>query len=155
MFEIRPIGADENLAAKRLIEESLKEYFNFDFDESYHLDLNYLYSIYNKAGNIFLVLLKEDTIVATGGLLQIDAERAEIKRISVKKEYRQQRLGSRILKSLEENARRLKYRKLVLQTNNDWNEAKMFYLHNGYDEGETKEGWTFFEKNLVMKNKEL
>ncbi|MDR0873262.1 MAG: GNAT family N-acetyltransferase [Prevotellaceae bacterium] len=144
---LRTIRPSENAIVKQLIEDGIKEHFGDEFDENYHLDLNTLCTDYNKEGCRFLVLLIDESIAATGGLQKVDSTTAEIKRVSVKKEFRNRHLGSAIIKSLEEYAVLYNYRKIILETKADWVEAKKFYAHNGYIEKYTSEnGWTYFEK---------
>ncbi|MFD2924051.1 GNAT family N-acetyltransferase [Halobacillus naozhouensis] len=52
--------------------------------------------------------------------------------MSVKLSYRRNGFGKRMLQSLEEHAKVLEYKKVVLETNNDWESALNFYTSNGY-----------------------
>ena len=148
MFEIRRLKSFENSAVKVLIEEGLREHL-VNYNETLNPDLEHLYSDYDKDGNVFLVLLIDEIIVAAGGLKKNNADTAEIKRLSVKKEFRNQHIGSHVLKSLEEYAVSFNYRKIILETTTTWLGAKIFYTHNEYIEIYTQDGNTYFEKKLV------
>lgn len=74
------------------------------------------------AGCVALALLTEDTIGDTG----------EIKRMYVTPSLRRHRVGAALLAALEEQARRLGYRRLRLETGDRQPEAVALYARAGY-----------------------
>lgn len=82
---------------------------------------------------VFVVVRDDDgTAVACGGVARFDRERGELKRMYVVPELRGRGLGRRVLVELEEEARRLGYRALVLETGDRQQEALGLYLSAGY-----------------------
>ncbi|SJM57459.1 ABC transporter permease subunit [Gulosibacter sp. 10] len=81
---------------------------------------------------VFLALLEGETVVATGAARRYDEETVEFKKLWSHPERRGQRLSSRLLGRLEEEARRLGYRKVFLTTGPRQPEADRLYERNGY-----------------------
>lgn len=80
------------------------------------------------------ILLKEDNkTIACGGFRRIDSDTVEMKRVySRKRGY-----GSSIVKKLEEDAKTLGYRKIILSTRRVNSIAVNFYIKLGYIEIES------------------
>jgi putative acetyltransferase len=82
----------------------------------------------------FLVVRDGDgSAVACGGVARFDAERGELKRMYVVPEMRGRGLGRRLLAELEDEARRLGYRALVLETGDRQPAALGLYTSSGYE----------------------
>lgn len=71
---------------------------------------------------------------ACGGVLLLDAERAELTRIFVRPDFRGTRGAGLLLAVLEEQARTLGARRMVLNTRLDLVEARALYTRHGYAE---------------------
>lgn len=71
---------------------------------------------------------------ACGGVVMLDAERAELTRVYVRPAFRGRRGASLMLNVLEEEAGRLGARRMVLNTRLDLIEARSLYLRHGYAE---------------------
>jgi DNA-binding MarR family transcriptional regulator len=101
----------------------------------------------------FLVATSAGRPVAYGGVRPLSAETGEIKRMWVHDDWRGAGLGSRMLRELEELARRLGHTRVVLDTNRTLDEAVAMYARAGYAEIERyndnpyAEAW--FEKSLA------
>ncbi len=143
--KIRQINKDENNMVRELIEEGLKEYFE-DYDPSFNEDLEDIYFNYTKNGNIFLVAEHDGCIIGSGGFVKLDALTVQIKRMSVKKQYRSRKIGGRILKELESYAKENGFVHIIIETTASWNEAIGFYVKNVYKITGTKDGDVYFEK---------
>ena len=70
--------------------------------------------------------------VACGGVCRFDAARAELKRMYVSPPARGTGLGRRLLEALEDEARRLGYSGIVLETGDQQPEALGLYVSAGY-----------------------
>ena len=81
---------------------------------------------------IFVVCRLEERPLACGGLCRFDATRAELKRMYVAPEARGRGLGRRILEALEDEARRLGYTAIVLETGERQHESLGLYRSAGY-----------------------
>lgn len=85
-------------------------------------------------GGCFLVVVEDGVAVAGGGLKRLDAEghACEIKRMFVVPEARHRGHASRLLKGLEDEARRLGYRVARLDTGVHQPQAQAMYERAGY-----------------------
>jgi len=83
-------------------------------------------------GGCFLVVVEDGAAVAGGGLKRLDDEAAEIKRMFVVPAARGRGHASRLLKGLEDEARRLGYRIARLDTGEHQPQAQAMYERAGY-----------------------
>jgi GNAT superfamily N-acetyltransferase len=84
-------------------------------------------------GGAFLVGWLDDEPVATGGLRRHDGDTAEIKRMYVVREHRRHGYARAVLHALEDQARALGYRRILLETGMEQPEALALYPANGYE----------------------
>ena len=80
----------------------------------------------------FLVVYKDGKPVGCGALRLIDAETAELKRMFVAPELRGTGLGRRLVAALEDEARKLSVRRLVLETGVRQHAALALYHKTGF-----------------------
>ncbi|MEM9613304.1 MAG: bifunctional helix-turn-helix transcriptional regulator/GNAT family N-acetyltransferase [Actinomycetota bacterium] len=80
----------------------------------------------------FVVAHSDGRPVACGGVQRIDDTTAEIKRMWVDGDWRGVGLGARMLRTLEDTAADLGYRRVVLDTNATLDEAIAMYQRTGY-----------------------
>jgi DNA-binding MarR family transcriptional regulator/predicted GNAT family acetyltransferase len=102
----------------------------------------------------FVVATSDGAPVACGGVRRLDDSTGEIKRMWVAPDWRGAGLGARLLRRLEDEARRLGYARAVLGTNSVLTEALAMYGRVGYREigpyiVDTPYEEVFFEKSLV------
>jgi GNAT superfamily N-acetyltransferase len=83
-------------------------------------------------GGAFVVVVEDGAAVAGGGLKRLDAEACEIKRMFVVPEARRRGHASRLLKALEDEARRLGYAIARLDTGEHQPQAQAMYERAGY-----------------------
>lgn len=81
----------------------------------------------------FFVIRRDGRAVACGGIVRFDEARAEVKRMYVVPDARGLGLGRAILVALEDEARRLGYEALVLETGDRQPEALGLYRSSGYE----------------------
>ncbi|GHH66782.1 bifunctional helix-turn-helix transcriptional regulator/GNAT family N-acetyltransferase [Promicromonospora soli] len=101
----------------------------------------------------FVVATSDGAPVACGGVRRFDDSTGEIKRMWVATGWRGAGLGARLLRRLEDEARRLGYTRAVLDTNRVLTEAIAMYGRAGYREIEPYSqdnpyADAFFEKTL-------
>lgn len=104
-------------------------------------------------GGAFVVATSDGTPVACGAVRRFDGATGEIKRMWVASSWRGAGLGTRLLRRLEDEARRLGYTRAVLDTNRVLTEAVTMYGRAGYREIEPYSqdnpyADAFFEKSL-------
>ena len=83
-------------------------------------------------GGVFVIATSAGRPVACGGVQRLDPHTAEIKRMWVADDWRGAGLGTRVLRHLEAEARRLRHRRVVLDTNATLTEAVAMYERAGY-----------------------
>jgi putative acetyltransferase len=81
---------------------------------------------------VFLAVRVDGRAVACGGICRFDETRAELKRMYVEPDARGRGLGRRVLEALEDEARRLGYDAVVLETGERNREALGLYGSVGY-----------------------
>ena len=81
----------------------------------------------------------------TGALVPRYVETAEIVRMSVAGEMRRLGLGSLILQELCAQAKKLGFRRIVLETTETWHTVIAFYQRSGFEITHYKDGDVYFE----------
>ncbi|MGZ2412987.1 GNAT superfamily N-acetyltransferase [Sphingomonas sp. F9_3S_D5_B_2] len=84
----------------------------------------------------FLIVRLDGEAVACGGLKQLSADTAYLKRMWVAREARGRGIGRLLLGALEQRARELGYSTAALETHKSLAEAQLLYLSSGYREVE-------------------
>ena len=138
---LTPFEPSDQVDVKELILSGLVEHWGF-LDETKNPDLDDIAASY--AGGTFLVGRLGDRIVGTGALVPRSSDTAEIARMSVAKELRQQGIGRRILQALLEQARAQGFRQVILETTATWSEVVEFYLRCGFHITHYKDGDVYF-----------
>jgi ribosomal protein S18 acetylase RimI-like enzyme len=95
-------------------------------------DLLHIKKVYLEGNGEFIVAVIEGNIVGMGALKKVNTQRAEIKRMRVKKEHRGKGIGKNMFQILEKQARTLSYKKLVLDTTTKQEVAQSFYEKYGF-----------------------
>lgn len=80
----------------------------------------------------FVVAEAETAEIGCGGIVRIDRETAEVKRMWVHVDWRGAGVGRRLLARLEAEVVSLGYRRVVLDTNRVLTEAVAMYERSGY-----------------------
>lgn len=82
----------------------------------------------------FVVGWCDGEAAACGGVLMLDAQRAELTRVFLRHAYRGRKGAGLLIQSLEHEARTLGARRMVLNTRLDLVEARALYARHGYRE---------------------
>lgn len=118
-------------------------------------DFDDIEGIYLNNRGEFLVGMKDNRIVAMGGLRKTTEDIVELRRMRVDPAFQRMGFGQMILNVLEKKARELRYKAIELQTTIKQVSAQKFYIKNGYTEvRREKEGWVieaiFYRKELLF-----
>jgi GNAT superfamily N-acetyltransferase len=141
MFAIRRFIASDAPEAWELHKVGLRQYGIDRGDGPWDDDLRDITSTYLATRGEFLVAVNGDRLVGMGGLRQVDAATAEIKRMRVRPDFQRRGIGTAILQRLVDRARELGYRSLILDTTAHQVPAQNLYFKNGFVEiGSRAEG---------------
>lgn len=142
-LEIRRFEAQDQAAAKRLILAGMAEHWGL-LDPNLNPDLNDIGASYADA--LFLVAWLGEKMVGTGALVARSDDGAgkpavaEIVRMSVASDQRRLGIGNAILRRLCEEGKRLGFRRIILETNANWEGAVAFYQRFGFGVTHYEEG---------------
>jgi GNAT superfamily N-acetyltransferase len=81
---------------------------------------------------VFIVAYAADEAIGCGGLRRHDSEVVEIKRMYVRTPHRRRGHARNLLRALEERARAMGYRRVILETGTAQPEALHLYASEGY-----------------------
>jgi len=146
---IRKFEAKDQIPAKGVINAGLLEYFGI-LDESLNPDLDNIALSFSDG--CFLVGEVDGELVVTGGYKRFDDQTVKIERVFVHAKFRRHGLASQIFSALIAEAKKVGYKRVVLETTSDWQGAIDFWLRNGFrithvdDSGEWSETW--FERKI-------
>ncbi|NBD35098.1 MAG: GNAT family N-acetyltransferase [Chloroflexi bacterium] len=144
---IRPFERRDQAAAKTLILEGLVEHWGA-LDPTLNPDLDDIATTY--AEGRFLTAWQGKRLVGTGAILpEAGAEgTARVVRMSVARGCRRQGIGRALLDALCATARKVGYRRLVLETTATWHGVIDFYEIYGFRALGVREGNMHFEMDL-------
>jgi ribosomal protein S18 acetylase RimI-like enzyme len=132
-YILRPFAPGDQPAARRLIQEGLGEHFGF-IDETLNPDIDDIAANYLRRGHAFLVAEDRAGLIGTGALMFLDAQTAQMVRVSVSRAWRRRGVGRAIVAALVEIARQRGVRRIQVETNNDWDDAIGLYRRHGFAE---------------------
>ncbi len=144
---IRPFTPSDQVPARDLVLEGLGEHFGW-IDESRNPDLDDIAAHYLARGHLFVVALVGETLVGTGALIGVDKQTGRLVRMSVHRDWRRLGLGRALVAHLVAAARERGYRRVVVETNNDWWDAIGLYRRCGFHEYDVDEGNVYLAQNL-------
>ncbi len=128
---IRPFTQADQGPVRRLILTGLGEHFGF-VDESRNPDLDDVAASYLAPGHAFVVAELAGELVGTRALLEEAPGVGRLVRMSVDPAHRRRGIGRSLVAHLTDLARRRGYRRLVLETNDDWYDAIGLYQACGF-----------------------
>ena len=136
MLLIRDFERGDQTAARQLILNGLADHWG-TLDLTLNPDLNDIAVSY--ANGIFLVACWVETLhatsllVGTGALIPEGSRSGRIVRMSVDRVLRRRGIGRALLDALIERGRERRYREIVLETTETWEDAVGFYQRYGFE----------------------
>jgi len=131
---IRKFKRKDQPQAQEVILNGLKEYFGF-INSALNLDVYDIEKAYLQEGSMFIVAEMDGRIVGTGSLTKIsDKNVAQIVRVSVHPEHRRQGIAQEIIKNLLAYARKMGYKKILVETTKTWIAPRTLYNKLGFIE---------------------
>lgn len=130
-YQLLPANNQQTSAIQNVVFSVLREYglepgtIDFCLED---IEANY----FQKGGHFYVLVDKEETIVATGGLYAIDKDNAEIRKMYLLPEHRGQGLGKWILTALIDKAKELGFQRIELETASVLKEAIGLYKKFGF-----------------------
>lgn len=132
---LRPADNKDCEDITRLVFDVLKEYGLRPDPASTDADIRDIESSYLRRGGTFLVLEAEDgSIVGAYGLYPLEEHTCELRKMYLHKAYRGKGLGKALLDDALVKARRLGFRKMLLETASVLKEAIALYKSYGFVE---------------------
>ena len=113
------------------------------------------YVQYNKLDDIHDVVIAYDKDVPVGcaSFKKYDVENAEVKRVFVKKEYREQGISIELMKLLEERAREKGFKYFILESGEPLVAAMLLYRKIGYKVIQNYGQYVDMKESICMKKK--
>ena len=125
----------EDSAIAALIRNNL-ESFHLDIPGTAYYDegLEHLSAYYDNPRRAYFVLMEEDTVVGGVGLAELDGmeECCEMQKLYLNDRVKGQGLGYALIRRVEEEAKRLGYRRIYLETHSALEAAVHLYEKCGY-----------------------
>jgi ribosomal protein S18 acetylase RimI-like enzyme len=133
-IKLRQYQTPDQDAVWQLHVDGLKQTDSYIDNRKYDEDMLDIKGTYlDNAGEFFVVSL-DNKVVGMGGLLKMNNEIAEVKRMRVNSAYQKKGIGSSILESLIKRAEELGYKKLELDTTENMDAARRLYEKYGFKE---------------------
>jgi ribosomal protein S18 acetylase RimI-like enzyme len=136
---IRFFSPADQERAQALILTGLAEHFN-TINPKLNSDLNNIQENYTRPGSVFLVAELDGELIGTGALVAEDEDTGRIVRVSVSGSHRRQGIGRLITEHLIKGARKYGYSQVLVETNDDWDDAIHLYQRCGFIEYDHSSG---------------
>jgi putative acetyltransferase len=133
VYSFRPARSADSAAVLAVVESVLREY-GLEFDaENTDTDLADVEASYAGRGGVFHVVeSRSGSIVGCGGLFPIATDTVELRKMYLLPEARGRGLGKKMLANFLADARRLGYKRVILETNTVLKEAIALYRSFGF-----------------------
>jgi GNAT superfamily N-acetyltransferase len=136
---IRPFTPADQVATRRLVLNGLGDHFG-QIDETMNPDLDDIETHYLLPGHRFVLAEYAGTIVGAGALIEEAADTGRLVRMSVDRTRRGRGIGRSLVNHLVAEARARGYRRVVIETNDDWADAIGLYRACGFVEFDRHDG---------------
>ena len=135
----RPFSPADQAATRRLILNGLGDHFG-TIDETMNPDLDDIEIHYVRPGHRFVLVERDGALVGTGALIEEEPGVGRLVRMSVSRHHRGQGIGRALVSHLIAEARARDYRRVVIETNDDWWDAIGLYRACGFVEFDRRDG---------------
>lgn len=146
---IRPFTPPDQATTRQLILNGLGGHFGF-IDDTMNPDLDNIWQYYIVPGNVFVVAEIDGQIVGSGALIEEGEGVGRLVRMSVNPNWQRQGIGRALVQHLIEKAREYGYRRLLVETNHDWDDAIGLYQNCGFRQYDRDEESRHFEQILPL-----
>lgn len=136
---IRPFTPADQPATRWLVLNGLGDHFGH-IDESMNPDLDDIDANYLQPGHRFVLAERDGTLVGAGALIEETPDTGRLVRMSVDRGHRGQGIGRTLVNHLVAEARTRGYRRLLIETNDDWSDAIGLYRACGFTEFDRHDG---------------
>jgi GNAT superfamily N-acetyltransferase len=138
--------------AKNLFQQYAQS-LNIDLSfQNFDDELNTIDKQYKKPAGALLLAYKDGLAIGCAGIRQLDKDTAELKRMFVQPEYRQFKIGKKILELAIDIAKDIKYKRIRLDTLPTMTQAQNLYHSFGFYEI-TPYRFNPVEKTVFMEKK--
>lgn len=154
-FSMRRYRSSDNAAIKELHVRSFRSAgvpesrLNMAAD-----DLDNIEEVYFKGGE-FLVGEVDGRVIAMCGFKKVSSDVAELMRMRVDPDFQQHGYAQALLTVLEDEARGMGYRKMMLYTSSRFIAAQQLYIKNGYKEVRRDSAGKFVDVYRIEYEKKL
>ena len=128
---IKAVNADAD-AIKQLVFGILKDYGLEPDPASTDRDLEDIQKYYWQNKGCFYVLKKDDQIIGNFGLYKINDDICELRKMYLSPNFRGRRLGRKMMEAAFEQAKKLGYKSIMLETASVLKEAISLYEKYGF-----------------------
>ncbi len=111
------------------VKSAIQNYLKRSLNE----DLGSIYSHYSKKGVFLVAVNNDDKVVGSLGAEYIDGDKYRLKRLSVKRGYRNNGIAKKLLKNVETWVKNNNGNELILGTSEIQEEAFKFWTSNGFN----------------------
>lgn len=132
-FEIRTVSASADLETARRLFREYAESLSFDLDfQDFETELATLPGKYAPPTGCILLAMDGETALGCVAVRPLDEDVCEMKRLYVRPEHRGRRAGRLLAERIIDEARRMGYRAMRLDTVDSMIEANALYAHLGF-----------------------
>jgi putative acetyltransferase len=119
----------------------------FEYDRLKDADLKDINSYYFASGGTFFVGIADGRVVGSAGVRKLDEDLCEIRRIYLKKDFRNKGNGKKLFRAALDFAEK-NYSCAVLKTDSTLTKAINMYLKHGFTFQKEEKGYLYFEKKF-------
>jgi ribosomal protein S18 acetylase RimI-like enzyme len=149
---IRDFAPTDQVATRRLVLAGLGDHFGV-IDETMNPDLDDIATHYLAPGHRFVLAERDGTLVGTGALIEESPGTGRLVRMSVDRAHRGRGIGRALVNHLLAAARARGYRRVVVETNDDWWDAIALYRACGFTEFDRHDGEIHMWLDLIAVNR--
>ena len=117
----------------------------FEYDRLKDADLKDIKEYYFSKGGTFLVGIADGKVVGTAGVRKVNENLCEIRRIYLKKEFRDKGYGKQLFEAALDFAEKT-CPAVILKTDSTLTKAINMYLKHGFNFQKEERGYLYFEK---------
>lgn len=146
-IEIRPFEPGDQAAVRALVLAGLADHVGV-LDPTRNRDLDDIAATCLANGGVVIVAEHDGRITGTGALIPVEPGVCRLVRMSVAREARGQGLGKRLVRHLIEISRARGDRRILVETNDDWQDATALYRACGFRDERFLDGEAHFALDI-------